>query len=71
MVDIEIINISKGKIDAFVEDSKDMRRISTAQLENQLQNFWENLRRVLSDYQNSKRIFIILMPFYAINLVYI
>lgn len=45
---------SKGKIDAFVEDSKDTRRISAAQLENQLRNFWEDLRRVLSDYQNSK-----------------
>ncbi|GAB1868026.1 Dynein regulatory complex subunit 2 [Camponotus japonicus] len=45
-------SIALSKIDAFVEDSKDTRRISAAQLENQLRNFWEDLRRVLSDYQN-------------------
>lgn len=38
-----------------MEDSKDIRRISATQLENQLRSFWEDLRRVLSDYQNSKR----------------
>lgn len=47
--------MSKGKIDAFVEESKDIRRISAAQMENQLRSFWEDLQRVLSDYQNSKR----------------
>lgn len=41
-------------------DSKDMRRISAAQLENQLQSSWENLRQVLSNYQNGKGTFIIL-----------
>ncbi|KAL6440135.1 hypothetical protein ACFW04_003030 [Cataglyphis niger] len=41
-----------GKIDAFVEESKDIRRMSAAQMENQLRSFWEDLRRVLSDYQN-------------------
>jgi len=54
LVDIEIISISEGKIDAFVEDSKDVRRIFAAQLENQLQESWKNFQRILSDYQNSK-----------------
>lgn len=45
----------KGKIDAFVQDSKDMCRTSAGQLENQLRNEWDNLRRVLSDYHNSKQ----------------
>ncbi|XP_039308358.1 dynein regulatory complex subunit 2 isoform X2 [Solenopsis invicta] len=48
-------SIALSKIDAFVEDSKDIRRISVAQLENQLQSSWENLRRVLSDYQNKTK----------------
>lgn len=48
-------SIVLGKIDAFVEDSKDIRRISAAQLENQLRSFWEDLRRVLSDYQNKTK----------------
>ncbi|XP_011883548.1 PREDICTED: coiled-coil domain-containing protein 65-like [Vollenhovia emeryi] len=47
------------KIDAFMEDSKDIRRICAAQLENQLQGSWENLRQILSNYQNSKEISII------------
>ncbi|RLU16683.1 hypothetical protein DMN91_010751 [Ooceraea biroi] len=45
-------SITLSKIDAFVEDSKDIRRISATQLENQLQSSWNDLRRVLSDYQN-------------------
>ncbi|KAG5306338.1 DRC2 protein, partial [Pseudoatta argentina] len=45
----------RSKIDAFVEDSKDIRRISVTQLENQLQKSWENLRRILSDYQNETK----------------
>ncbi|XP_072754557.1 dynein regulatory complex subunit 2 [Anoplolepis gracilipes] len=45
-------SIALSKIDVFVKDSKDIRRISAAQLENQLRNSWEDLRRVLSDYQN-------------------
>ncbi|XP_050447034.1 dynein regulatory complex subunit 2-like [Cataglyphis hispanica] len=45
-------SIAIGKIDAFVEESKDIRRLSAAQMENQLRSFWEDLRRVLSDYQN-------------------
>jgi len=49
----------KGKIGAFVEDSKDIRRISATLLENQIRNSWEDLRRILSDYQNSKQIFVI------------
>jgi len=44
----------KGKIGAFVEDSNDIRRISVTLLENQIQNSWEDLRRILSDYQNSE-----------------
>ncbi|TGZ54764.1 Uncharacterized protein DBV15_10959 [Temnothorax longispinosus] len=48
-------SITLSKIDAFVEDSKDIRRISAAQLENQLQGSWENLRRILSDYQNKTK----------------
>jgi len=48
------INILEGKIDAFVDDSKDIRRISATQLENQLQSSWINLRQILSDYQDSK-----------------
>jgi len=44
----------EGKIDAFVDDSKDIRRISATQLENQLQSSWINLRQILSDYQDSK-----------------
>ena len=56
----------KGKIDAFVEDSKDIRRISVTQLENQLQKSWENLRRILWDYQNSKGTFMIHVPFMTI-----
>ncbi|XP_036140337.1 dynein regulatory complex subunit 2 isoform X2 [Monomorium pharaonis] len=48
-------SIALSKIDAFVEDSKNIRRISAAQLENQLQSFWENLRQVLSDYQNKTK----------------
>lgn len=70
MVDIEIISISEGKIDAFVEDSKDVRRISATQLENQLQESWKNLQRILSDYQNSKETFTIVyisIPFYICN----
>lgn len=47
----------EGKIDEFVEDSKDIRKISAAQFENQLQDSWENLQQILSDYQNSKKIF--------------
>ncbi|KYQ60020.1 Coiled-coil domain-containing protein 65 [Trachymyrmex zeteki] len=48
-------SIALSKIDAFVEDSKDIRRISVTQLENQLQKSWENLRRILSDYQNKTK----------------
>ncbi|KYN15166.1 Coiled-coil domain-containing protein 65, partial [Trachymyrmex cornetzi] len=48
-------SIALSKIDAFVEDSKDTRRISVTQLENQLQKSWENLRRILSDYQNKTK----------------
>ncbi|KAG5332170.1 DRC2 protein, partial [Acromyrmex heyeri] len=48
-------SIALSKIDAFVEDSKDIRRISVTQLENQLQKSWENLRRILSDYQNETK----------------
>ncbi|XP_012054675.1 PREDICTED: coiled-coil domain-containing protein 65-like [Atta cephalotes] len=43
------------KISSFVEDSKNVRRISVTQLENQLQKSWENLRRILSDYQNETK----------------
>ncbi|EGI70071.1 Coiled-coil domain-containing protein 65 [Acromyrmex echinatior] len=50
-----IKSIALSKIDAFVEDSKDIRRISVTQLENQLQKSWENLRRILSDYQNETK----------------
>ncbi|XP_025074935.1 dynein regulatory complex subunit 2-like [Pogonomyrmex barbatus] len=53
---MEIIHIFlEGKIDAFVEDNKDMRRTFAAQLDNQLQNSWENLQQVLSDYQNKTK----------------
>ncbi|KYN00890.1 Coiled-coil domain-containing protein 65 [Cyphomyrmex costatus] len=45
-------SIALSKIDAFVEDSKDVRRISVTQLENRLQRSWENLQQILLDYQN-------------------
>nr|XP_012231115.1 PREDICTED: coiled-coil domain-containing protein 65-like [Linepithema humile] len=47
-------SIALSKIDAFVADSKDIRRFSATQLENQLRSFWEELRQVLSDYQNMR-----------------
>ncbi|KAG5331592.1 DRC2 protein, partial [Acromyrmex charruanus] len=59
-------SIALSKIDAFVEDSKDIRRISVTQLENQLQKSWENLRRILSDYQNGRGTFMIHVPFMII-----
>lgn len=55
----QIESYSKGKIDAFMQDSKDACRILAGQLESQLQNSWDNLQRVLSDYHNSKRVLII------------
>ncbi|XP_018058952.1 PREDICTED: coiled-coil domain-containing protein 65-like [Atta colombica] len=48
-------SITLSKISSFVEDSKNVRRISVTQLENQLQKSWENLRRILSDYQNETK----------------
>ncbi|XP_018352715.1 PREDICTED: coiled-coil domain-containing protein 65-like isoform X2 [Trachymyrmex septentrionalis] len=51
-----IKSVALSKIDAFVEDSKDIRRISVTQLENQLQKSWENLRRILWDYQNKTKL---------------
>lgn len=45
----------KGRIDALVEEGNDIRRISAAQLENRLKGCWEDMQRVLSNYQNSKR----------------
>ncbi|XP_067210933.1 dynein regulatory complex subunit 2-like [Linepithema humile] len=48
-------SIALSKIDAFVADSKDIRRFSATQLENQLRSFWEELRQVLSDYQNKTK----------------
>ncbi|XP_032674915.1 dynein regulatory complex subunit 2-like [Odontomachus brunneus] len=47
-----IKSITLSKIDAFMQDSKDVYRISAGQLENQLRNSWDNLRQVLSDYHN-------------------
>lgn len=43
-----------------MEDNKDIRRISGTQLENQLQNSWEDLQQVLLDYENSKQGFLTL-----------
>ncbi|XP_011696423.1 PREDICTED: uncharacterized protein LOC105455071 [Wasmannia auropunctata] len=51
----DVFRMIISKIDAFVEDSKDIRRICAAQFENQLQNSWENLQQILSDYQNKTK----------------
>ncbi|EFN82847.1 Coiled-coil domain-containing protein 65 [Harpegnathos saltator] len=50
-----IKSITLSKIDAFVQDSKDLCRISAGQLENRLRSSWDNLRRILSDYHNKTK----------------
>ncbi|XP_076280802.1 dynein regulatory complex subunit 2 [Lasioglossum baleicum] len=42
-----------SKVDAFVEDGKNERRLITAQLQKQLEDLWDNLRSIFSDYYTS------------------
>ncbi|KOC70801.1 Coiled-coil domain-containing protein 65 [Habropoda laboriosa] len=39
-----------SKIDAFMEDGKNETRIITTQLQNKLENLWNHLRNIFSDY---------------------
>ncbi|KAL0132061.1 hypothetical protein PUN28_000082 [Cardiocondyla obscurior] len=47
--------LAESKIDAFVEDNEDKRKLFITQCENQVQGYCENLQRVLSDYEEKTK----------------
>ncbi|XP_070522544.1 dynein regulatory complex subunit 2 [Cardiocondyla obscurior] len=48
-------SMTLSKIDAFVEDNEDKRKLFITQCENQVQGYCENLQRVLSDYEEKTK----------------
>ncbi|CAL7942793.1 unnamed protein product [Xylocopa violacea] len=46
-------SVAISKVDAFVEDGKNETRLITAQLQKKLENLWNDLRNVLSEYRKN------------------